>query len=105
VHSDTQAEAVGHSGIRLSTQIKITETLDSEVEALKVEPCRWNPARRSGGAPVTTGRSAHTGLAPGFDPAWVTDASRKKSNKRGSSIEEGGKAVSTPDPSGDAYAP
>jgi hypothetical protein len=50
-------------------------------------------------------RSAHTGLAPGFDPAWVTDASRKKSNKRGSSIEEGGKAVSTPDPSGDAYAP
>jgi hypothetical protein len=50
-------------------------------------------------------RSAHTGLAPGFDPAWVTDASRKKSNKRGSSIEEGGNAVSTPDPSGDAYAP
>jgi hypothetical protein len=50
-------------------------------------------------------RSAHTGLAPGFDPARVTDASRKKSNKRGSSIEEGGKAVSTPDPSGDAYAP
>jgi hypothetical protein len=50
-------------------------------------------------------RSAHTGLAPGFDPASVTDASRKKSNKRGSSIEEGGNAVSTPDPSGDAYAP
>ena len=56
----------GHSGIRLSTQIKITETLDSEVEALKVEPCRWNHARRSGGAPVTMVRSAHTGLAPGL---------------------------------------
>jgi hypothetical protein len=81
-----------------SVRKSITETLDSEVEAsksrtLSVEPCP--PFRQ---CPGDNGAQRAHGFGARLDPASVTDASRKKRDKRGSSIEEAGKAVSTPDP-------